>query len=94
MMISDNLTLCPVCGYDLEFRPWEGESPSDEICPCCGIQFGYTDMAGGDPVRRQTLYREWRQQWIGNGMRWRHGKPPAGWNPLEQLRNVGGEDVS
>ena len=36
---------CPACGFPLEFEPWANGSPSDEICPCCGIQFGYDDAA-------------------------------------------------
>jgi hypothetical protein len=30
---------CPVCGFDLGFRPWDGASPSNEICLSCGIPF-------------------------------------------------------
>ena len=29
------------------FEPWAGASASLEICPCCGIHFGYDDYAGG-----------------------------------------------
>jgi hypothetical protein len=40
--------LCPVCGYDwLTEEPLVGPSASDEICPVCGIHFGYDDAAGG-----------------------------------------------
>ena len=61
-----NSTLCPACGYDLEFPAWDGESASDEICPSCGIQFGYTDTAGGDLEARQRLYLAW-QGWVDLG---------------------------
>lgn len=47
-------TLCPVRGYDLGFQAWDGDSPSDEVCLSCGIQFGYSDATGGDPVGRQA----------------------------------------
>ena len=81
---------CPVCGFGLGFRPWNEDSPSDEICPCCGIQFGYSDCAGGDINRRQQLYREWRERWIGQGMQWKSvGERPAGWNAVQQLQNIG-----
>jgi hypothetical protein len=84
------VTCCPACGFDLGFRPWDGDSASNEICPCCGIQFGYTDAAGGDIKRRQQLYREWRERWIGQGMRWKSLRErPAGWNAVWQLRNIG-----
>src|SRR2546421_398332 len=46
---------CPACGYALGFAPWDGESPSDEICPCCGIQFGYDDAHHGEKGTRLVL---------------------------------------
>jgi hypothetical protein len=61
--------LCPVCGYDLGFAAWDDKMPSFEICSSCGIQFGYTDMAGGDARARLELYKRWRQKWI----RWWNG---------------------
>jgi hypothetical protein len=83
---------CPVCGYpDLTELPrGEATGGSYEICPSCGIQFGYSDEAGGDAVRRQAIYEKWRQQWIEKGMLWRSIgiKQPPDWNPKEQLRNV------
>lgn len=57
---------CPVCGYSLGFAPWKGESASDEICPGCGIQFGYNDAR---PDLREGVYAEWRRQWIAGGRR-------------------------
>jgi hypothetical protein len=87
--------LCPVSGFDFgeEFGepPWSGDSPSDEICLCCGIQFGYTDFAGGDKVARQELYKEWRERWIMGGMRWTGvgASPPERWDPVAQLRRIG-----
>jgi hypothetical protein len=48
--------LCPVCGYELAFAPWSDDSPSDEICPSCGIQFGYDDAAGGSVACRAGVY--------------------------------------
>ena len=51
---------CPACGYpDLAEAPWSESGGSFEICPSCGIQFGYTDMAGGDPNARQRVWEEW-----------------------------------
>jgi hypothetical protein len=84
-------THCPVCGYELGFLPWDGDSPSDEICPSCGIQFGYSDAAGGDLRRRQQIYREWRQNWINMNMPWssKGREPPDQWDAREQLRAIG-----
>lgn len=84
--------LCPVCGYDGLFDPpWRDDSPSDDICPSCGIQFGYHDAAGGDAGGRQQIYEEWRKHWLEQGMPWHSasaGPPPAGWDPAAQLRRV------
>jgi hypothetical protein len=74
---------CLVCGYpDLKEQP-HGESSggSYEICPSCGFQFGVSDDDRG------FTYEQWRQKWIDGGMVWDKGrtKPPANWNPQEQL---------
>lgn len=83
--------VCPACGYILDFEPWADGSPSDEICPCCGIQFGYTDAAGGDMQRRTALYEKWRSDWIAAGMPWRSpGPAPVDWNPTKQIKSLGG----
>ena len=89
----DREHLCPVCGFDLGFRAWDCASPSDEICPCCGIQFGYTDASGGDAQRRKTIYLNWRAAWIAGGTVWdkRRSEPPPGWDPIPQLKRVGGD---
>lgn len=88
---------CPVCGYDLEFEAWEeNKYPSDEICPSCGIQFGYHDIVrnSGDEEKIITRYKELRDAWIENGMKWHSTNDPFdpephGWNAKEQLKNIG-----
>jgi hypothetical protein len=88
-------SLCPVCGYTLDAPAWQGDLPSDEICPSCGIQFGYGDAVFGNPVRRQEIYRAWRKKWIEGGMKWHFAgieEPPEGWDPVKQLQRV--EDPS
>jgi len=84
--------ICPVCGYDGLFEPpWREESPSDDICPSCGIHFGYNDAAGGDPAGRARIYDQWRQRWISDGMPWHSAKaesPPPGWDPASQLKRI------
>jgi hypothetical protein len=82
---------CPVCGFaGLKERPWTDGSPSDEICPSCGIQFGYDDAAGGRVDRRAEVYEQWRSGWIAEGMPWRsRGRPqPPDWDPRAQLDAV------
>jgi len=53
---------CPVCGYPkLREPPYTAESGgSFEICPSCGIQFGYMDAR--DDLREE-VYRRWREAW-------------------------------
>ncbi len=82
--------MCPVCGYPgLDEAPYKGNvgrgSASYEICPSCGFQFGYTDDA------IHITFEQWREKWIANGMKWRSKgiAPPPGWNPREQLLNIG-----
>ena len=84
------VTNCPACGFDLEFSPWDEGSPSDEICPSCGIQFGYDDAAGGDESARARIYADWRRRWIEGGMKWwSKSARPEGWDPKKQLRDAG-----
>lgn len=81
--------ICPVCGYPGLYEPaYNGTIGSDEICSCCGYQFGFDDDAEG------VTHEEWRKKWIAKGMKWDDDtktgrKPPAGWNPKAQLRGIG-----
>lgn len=86
-MTASASRLCPVCGYEMDEPPWDGSSPSDEICPSCGIQFGYDDSRLGT---RKQKYDEWRARWIASGMRWYSaGYPrPRNWDPHVQLLTV------
>ena len=93
MGLIERSTLCPVCGYDLAFEPWDRNSSSDEYCPSCGIQFGYHDVPEASGIRgsRDEIYSEWRAKWIANGMNWsipEISQPPH-WNPREQLKRIG-----
>ena len=69
---------CPVCGYDRLHDPPRSETSggSDEICPSCGFQFGFSDDAQG------YTYTAWRDDWVKRGMPWSSvTAPPANWNP-------------
>lgn len=59
--------ICPVCSYDGLFEPPYDERGigSDEICPCCGFQFGYDDF----PNKEEKIAL-WREKWINDGRRW------------------------
>ena len=86
--------VCPACGFNgLTDPPWSvSGSPSDEICPSCGIHFGYDDAAGGDPQERARLYGNWRDTWEFYGCIWssKGQRPPPGWDPLKQLDDLQG----
>ena len=74
---------CPVCGYDgLEEPAYDEDGvPSFEICPCCGIEFGYEDAT--------KPHESLREEWIAKGMSWwADDKPPSGWDPTQQLRSL------
>lgn len=78
---------CPICGYDGLSEPaWDGENPSHEICPSCGIEFGYEDMK----PPRHLRHLELREAWIQRGMPWfsKSRPPPPAWDPSQQLQNV------
>lgn len=37
---------CHVCGYPLgDYNPWgdDGKTPTYDICPCCGVEWGNED---------------------------------------------------
>lgn len=90
MDATGNVTKCPVCGFDLGFRAWDGDSPSDEICPSCGMQFGYYDSTPDGAQGRAAIYAEWRRRWVEEGMPWNGASPPpTGWSPAEQLTRLG-----
>ncbi len=95
-----NKNYCPVCGFILLNPPWEGDSPSDEICPSCGIQFGYDDIIKkmGDGLRAEKLYSRLREKWISNGMKWWSDNPlspkPDNWDPKTQLAAAGLDEVN
>ena len=71
-------TICLVCGYS-EMEPLE----IGIICPSCGTQYGISD--------EELTYPDLRQQWIHHThAKWwsRYTPEPAGWSPIEQLRNI------
>lgn len=91
MICEHSAAVCPVCGFGALYEPpWADDSPSDEICPSCGTHFGFDDAAGGDAARRQEVHQRLRASWKAGGCPWisSERRPPAGWNPAEQLAIV------
>lgn len=75
---------CRVCGLYNDDFPWgeDGSSPSYNICPCCGVEFGYEDYTV-ESVKR------YRMIWIRNGAIWFIPKEkPQGWNLDIQLKKI------
>jgi len=73
--------LCPVCGYSEMSRP-----PAEcNICPCCFTEFGVSNVGWSNA--------ELREDWIARGALWSDPdvNPPAGWDPIAQLRETGYE---
>ncbi|MGH8013635.1 MAG: hypothetical protein ACREQ4_14155 [Candidatus Binataceae bacterium] len=74
---------CPVCGYDSLTKP-----PVDyNICPCCGTEFGYDDIAHS--------WDELRTLWLSGGARWfsKHTPAPAEWNVLNQVAQLNAQHM-
>jgi len=61
-MPSSEHYYCRVCGCELANPPWgdDGVSPSFEICPCCGAEFGYEDVT-------PAAARAHRERWLADG---------------------------
>lgn len=76
-------SICPICGFqELDEPPYdEFGGASFEICPCCGIQYGYNDT--------RWTHVELRDCWIKLGMKWRHLPAPDNWDPIKQLKTAG-----
>jgi hypothetical protein len=67
--------MCPVCAYQF----LSDDALNHDICPSCGTEFGYDDVAS----THETL----RMEWVRNGGSWfdRSMGPPADWDPISQV---------
>ena len=76
---------CPVCGYPLgNYNPWgdDGKTPTFDICPCCGVEWGNEDYT----TESRT---EYRKKWLADGAKWfEPQKKPVNWNLEEQLKDI------
>ena len=75
---------CRVCGLLYDEPTWgaDGCTPLFEICPCCGVEFGYEDCTPASTER-------YRKKWISEGCAWfRPDDRPADWDLSNQLKNV------
>jgi hypothetical protein len=60
--------------------------PSDDVCDCCGFEFGSDDEPNkGSPVS----FEEYRKQWMKSGCLWfTPEKRPANWQIRPQLEKA------
>jgi hypothetical protein len=75
---------CRVCGYQPHGEPpYDAEGyGSQEICPCCGVQWGYQDSL-------PSAARRFREVWLARGAPWRMPEfRPPDWDLTEQLSPV------
>ena len=76
---------CPVCGYPLgNYNPWgdDGKTPTFDICPCCGVEWGNEDYT----TESRT---EYHNKWLADGAKWfEPQKKPVNWNLEEQLKDI------
>ena len=70
---------CRVCGYLPEDPPWgtTGDLPSFEICPCCGVEWGYEDSGFQST-------QSFRSRWIAKGAPWTDRRAPKDGRSTEQ----------
>jgi hypothetical protein len=69
------------------FEPWgpDGKTPSHDICPCCGVEWGYEDGT-------LESTRKYRDEWVKNGTRWNvAGDKPAHWSWEKQRAQIPAE---
>ena len=75
---------CRICGYTLDFFPWgrHGSTPTFELCPCCGVQFGVMDETF-------VLIQQEREEWLSSGTPWFDlSKKPVNWDLEIQLAQI------
>ena len=75
---------CRICGLYIEDVPWgkDGNCPTYDFCPCCGVEFGHEDYTN-ESIKR------YREKWIGEGANWVNPKEkPDGWDKEEQFKNI------
>ncbi|GAA1456588.1 hypothetical protein GCM10009619_06140 [Williamsia maris] len=71
-MRNDGTRYCRVCGFEPADPPWglDGLSPTYEICPCCGVEYGNEDYT-------EAAASNYRDQWLANGAKWSDPRTPS-----------------
>ncbi len=82
--MSSNKFVCRVCGNPQADPPWgeDNQSPTYEICDCCGVEFGYGDCT-------PKAIKVFRDRWLVTGGNWKYPKyKPDNWSLEEQMKNI------
>lgn len=83
-MLSKKDYVCRICGFLQANAPWgdDGQTPSFEICDCCGAEFGYHDAT-------IQAIKKYRNKWLSEGAIWLTPKEkPETWLLEEQLKQI------
>ena len=75
---------CRVCGLYIEDATWgeDNKTPTYEICPCCGVEFGNEDYT----LESTRIYRF---NWIKSGAKWFSRKEqPLNWRVEDQFKFI------
>ena len=79
-----NNLACRVCGNIQSDLPWgeDGQTPTFELCGCCGVDFGYQDCT-------LVYVKKFREEWLKKGGKWANpDKKPSNWSLKEQLKQI------
>lgn len=83
-MLNKEMYMCRVCGLQQDDPPWgeDGNTPSFEICDCCGTEFGYHDAT-------PQAVSNTRREWLSENVQWFNPKAkPEHWILENQLQQI------
>lgn len=75
---------CRVCGKRQDEPIWgeDDQSPTFNICDCCGVEFGYEDC------NLEAVYA-FRKKWLQESNKWWNPKAQSkNWSLEEQMKNI------
>ena len=81
---NNELLICRVCGLKQSEPQWgdDGETPTYNICDCCGVEFGYEDSS-------LIGIKNYRNKWLFSGGAWtKPNSKPENWTLENQLSNI------
>ncbi len=81
---EDEKYRCRICGLKQNTPPWgeNCETPTFNICACCGTEFGYED-------NNTSAIKKNRNRWLANEANWFDpDERPEDWSVEEQLEKI------